>query len=329
VEKDLDSLSALLVEKVTLDECYSKLDEGRPVLMDHLKDNGVTSPPIRQKFAKALAVSARERVGTGKPVLACLFSAGVDPTQGRGLHRPFIDAALKAGAIADAASDVFYCDHYIEKKFEDCDKYEKYIERIAAPIYASGRPVIVVGHSHGTIAGFGLASKLGPRCRIMFAVGRRPPTIELLSECFGAKTGAEMAEKPLPSVLESLTKSWRSKFLEAFLGKELERWPEAMKTTIANTRALYASRLALCAQEDIDAMGHASKPIAAPIVGVASMSEEPTGETAEKMESWAGLTSGGFELHRLQGVDHMDLIGFERTHPIVFDKIAALFPKPE
>ena len=71
LERLSDQLSAL-----SITDALALLDEGRPKLMDKLKELGVTKPPDKQAFCKAVANGRRTIYGAGVPVLACTYSAG-------------------------------------------------------------------------------------------------------------------------------------------------------------------------------------------------------------------------------------------------------------
>jgi hypothetical protein len=65
-------------------------------------------------------------------------------------------------------------------------------------------------------------------------------------------------------------------------------------------------------------LGAARKPIPAPIFAVAAAEEAPLGETYEKMDGWRELTSGTFELVKVDA-SHMGCMKFGNGG--LFDKL--------
>jgi len=56
--------------------------------------------------------------------------------------------------------------------------------------------------------------------------------------------------------------------------------------------------------------------VAAPILAIASKRESPDGETAERLEAWAELTRGGFELAEVDE-GHMEAMTSEQLRPLL------------
>ena len=57
ISEGLQRLSEHLSSSLTILAAIALLDEGRPKLMDKLKELGVTKPPDKQAFCKAIANS--------------------------------------------------------------------------------------------------------------------------------------------------------------------------------------------------------------------------------------------------------------------------------
>lgn len=291
---------------LSLGESLALLQEGRPKLLDKLKALGVSKIPERQAFAKGIANARRDIEGQGPPVLVCLYSAGVTPDAGAGLMKPWMGAAAEAGL-----KDQLLLDHHNSPPYDNRGAWSDYIAALCEAIYAKpehkGRPVILVAHSHGAVAAYGVALRLGPRVRKLCVIARRPPTLELLDDVFGVKTSGEIGEMDGPLLLERLANAYSNQVLKMSIGKAEDTWAPTVAETMAIVRAQYSSPCALCASEDIEAAlpsGDARK-IAAPIFAVAIAREEPQGETRAKMEGWAALTAAGFEVVTVDEPDHM------------------------
>eukprot|EP00966_Prymnesium_polylepis_P212578 4923883-Prymnesium_polylepis.1 len=179
----LDRLSAQLTT-LTLSDALDLLEEGRPKLMDKLKELGVTKPPDKQAFCKAVANGCREIFGMGLPVLVCTYSAGVSPAYGRELMQPLLLACEAAGF-----TDQIVLDHQNMPPYEACKNHAEYVRALHDAVIKekpdrAGRPWVLVAHSHGSSPAYSLARLLGRKCRQLCVLCRRAPHVELLADVF-------------------------------------------------------------------------------------------------------------------------------------------------
>jgi pimeloyl-ACP methyl ester carboxylesterase len=189
----LDHLCDALVSKLSIDDAFGLLDQGRPKLLDKLKELGVSKIPERQAFAKAIANGKRELVGAGLPVLVITYSTGLQPAEGRDLMKPIVEAAAAAGFV-----DSVVLDHCNEAPYKGTvSSNDEYARALRDTVYKAkegydGRPLVVVAHSNGTVGAYGLARLLGSKVRALCVLGRRPPSMPLLPDAIGVQTIAEV-----------------------------------------------------------------------------------------------------------------------------------------
>jgi len=306
---------------LSLAECLVLLEQGRPAVLNALKEAGIVRIPDRQKVAKALANAKRDIEGTGLPLLVCMYSAGLNPKQGRDQMKPWLEAATNKGFL-----EHLVLDHHVEPQYQQLTKWSEYIDALYAQLKTEEyrrRPIILFAHSHGTVGAYGLARRLGPRVRHLVVVARRAPTMELINDVWGVKTAAEITKMDAPTLLEGLVDAYQSNFLKNFVKVAEENWPPFIKATVEGVRALYGSRLSLCAEEDIEeALKDGPKQIASPIMCIAADGEMAQAETAEKAQGWAPLTSGEFSFSTLSA-DHMGIMEKEALYKLVLEKLTA------
>ena len=184
----LDHLCDALASKLTVDEAFSLLEEGRPKLLARLKELGVRKPPELSAIAKAVANGKRQVLGVGLPVVVFTYSTGLSPADGRSLMKPLVDAAKEAGL-----PDSVVLDHCNEPPFAGkVSTFEEYSAALRDALHAvdqsyAGRPLILVAHSNGTTGAYGLARLLQRRVRLLVVLGRRPPTTPLLPDAIGVQ----------------------------------------------------------------------------------------------------------------------------------------------
>ena len=157
-------------------------------------------------------MAQREAAGSGPSLLVCLYSAGLNRAQAERMFAPFLSAAAAAGL-----PDSRMLDHYTTEEYAHCSSYEQYVSSLLAPIRQTGRPVILVAHSHGAVAAHGLALRLGRRLRLLAVLGRRPPTEPLLPDVFGVQTSGEIADLSLSAVVKALADAYASRYYKVRL----------------------------------------------------------------------------------------------------------------
>lgn len=306
--------SALQAE--TLASLLELLDlEGRAALLDRLKELGVASPPIRQKVAKALASYAR---GTGVPLLVCFFSGGMTLPQGQSLLKQWLERA---------ASDLQLKDQVVLPHIGEpgcgCESVEwaDYIDWCQSQVYANPedamRPVVIVGHSHGAVASYALARRLGKRVLKLCVVCRRPPHAPLLDEVLEVDCGAKMIDYDASKLIERFHAAWSNPVLAPHVGKPETTWPSLVTELVDVIRKQYTYTPGGSTDFQL-VTGVERKPISAPVFAVAAGQEAPLGETFAKMQSWKELTSGTCEVEKVDA-SHMGCMKF--GHGGVFDRL--------
>ena len=288
-------------------------DKGRTGIMDHLKSAGVTKPPERQKLAKALTTRAR---GEGVPVMVCFFSGGMTTAQGHDLLKQWKDAAAEQLGLTDQVVLPHIAEPGETDESLEWDDYIRLCERkVDEDAARRGRPVVIVAHSHGAVAAYSLARRMGLRVLKLCVACRRPPDGALLDEVLGVDCGAKLASYDPRKLIGQFHAAWSNPVLEMHAGTPPSGWPpsivelvEVIKRQYLNTPGGSAD-VHLAVGPVIDAARGARKPIAAPIFAVASGQEATLGETHEKMEGWRRLTTGGCELHKVDA-SHMNTMKF-------------------
>lgn len=239
------------------------------------------------------------------PVLLAFYSGGMKPAQGQAHLKAFLEAASSAGF-----SKQIVLDHATEEPFRKCSKWDEYLDelqkQVETPEFHS-RSVVIFAHSHGCLAAYGLAKRLGKRLVKLYVAARRPPNLPLLDEVWGVPSGSAVAALSDQALLEGLLDSWRNTFLAPLRGKA--DLPPVAQKVCATVREQYATPCAPGGSADLAvALGSDSEAkVAAPIMAIACSKELEKGETAAKMEGWRSLAGADFEL-RTVIADHMDCL---------------------
>jgi hypothetical protein len=334
-DNSLDRLCDALSDKLTLDESLTLLDEGRPALLARLKELGVRKPPDLSAFAKAVANGRREMVGTGVPIIVCLYSAGMTPEGGRSLMKKSLEA-LAANGFKDS---IIY-DHHNEKPYDEIPTFDQYVKAVHAQLMedplvkGTNRPFIFLAHSHGSNGAYGLAKAVGPKARLLCVLGRRSPTIELIGDVFGEPTCAGIGRMTLQALAVQLGKVYSNDVLQAAAEKDPDetKWIPGFRDAAIAAKAQYSSPVCLCDIDDIVKVfgeGVRGSPTAVepscvlkcPIF-CATAQETPKGETAEKMDHWRCLTSGAFTHKTFDSTLHMELPTAEEVIKAVVEAAA-------
>ena len=302
------SLASGALAGVTCSELAARLNDGRSALLEHLKSLGVCKPPERQKLAKALTLRAR---GQGVPVMVCFFSGGMTLAQGRDLMRQWQETARRSLGL----SEHVLLPHVGEPRMSDTSTtWEDYLRWCEAKVYEEpahhGRPVVIVAHSHGTVAAFGLARRLGLRVLSLCVVCRRPPHAPLLDEVLGVTSGEAMRTYDASKLLERFHTAWSNPVLEPFVGKPPVEWPPMILELVEVIRRQYTHTPGGSGDVHVAVGGSVPPmPIGAPILAIAAGEEAALGETFEKMQGWKELTSGTCEVVKVDA-SHMGAMRF-------------------
>jgi surfactin synthase thioesterase subunit len=337
-ELNLDHLRAPLASE-TLASLSALLDNGRPALLAHMKAAGVERLPDRQALANKYSAAKRSgrlqlgtdadvppgppdvsdavtvptpttveavepaQPGSGPPLLVSFYSGGLTAADGRKMLRRWTAAAKLAGF-----EDALVLDGPMEFESE-CTVFDDYVSRLEAQVSAAAgaeRPVLLVGHSRGAMAAFGLAQRLGSRVRCLYVVACRPPLPPDgafgLNETWGVGASGEgrAALRALgdEGVLRGLL-AWENEMMTSWLEKPRASWPATVAATVERIRREYSSEVLA---------GMPLAPLGVPIVGVAASNERPLGETRQKMEGWRQMTGAAFELQTIEGRGHFNIL---------------------
>lgn len=249
------------------------------------------------------AAQAADGAQQGVPLLVCLYCGGMTSRQGQAHMAAFLTSAVSIAGVTDH----IVLDHATEPGFEECTSWEAYLDSLVAKVSGpglDGRPLLIFAHSHGCLAAYGLALRLGARVLKLYAVARRPPSQPLLDEVWGVATGQELDQMGDDDLLRGLLGAWRNPFLESkAFGSPISPIVGKIMHTV---RKQYSSPCAPTGSLDMPAaLGESLEPIVAPILAVACSRELPAGETTEKMEGWRELTVDKFDLVTVD-LDHMD-----------------------
>ena len=235
------------------------------------------------------------------PVLVCFYSGGMTAAQGFSHLKDLLDSAKDSGL------ETLVLDHATEEPYKTCKDWPSYLEALQQQVERPelrSRPLILFAHSHGSLAAYGLAKRLGKRVLKFFVAARRPPSMPLLDEVWGVSKGADIQSLDEAALLEGLVGAWRNRMLESMRGSSL---PPVAKKILATVREQYASPCAPGGSSELDIFKGADAAIAAPILAFACSQEKEKGETASKMEGWRSLTSSSFEMKVVEA-DHMDCL---------------------
>ncbi|KAL1511208.1 hypothetical protein AB1Y20_006022 [Prymnesium parvum] len=329
----LQRLSEQLSGKLSLSDALELLDEGRPKLMEKLKELGVTKPPDKQAFCKAVANGRREIFGTGKPIVVCTYSAGVTPKVGRDIMQPLLNACKQLGL-----TDQVVLDHHNEPPYDACKTHSEYIMRLRDTVIGQdpergSRPWILLAHSHGSVAAYSLARLLGPKVRHVCILCRRAPTVELLHDVFGVATCEEIEAMPMREFAQTLGSVYANPTLLAMTrGEDVSKWSASAQETVKIAQSQYMAHAGLCSAVDIakeigergslspDALIHA------PILVVTTPQETEKGETAAKAAPWAELTSAKCSMEQVDAA-HMEVPAHASTIQLVVDALKPYAPE--
>ena len=219
------------------------------------------------------------------------------------------------------------------------------IDEIDAAPERRGRPLILVAHSLGAFAAYRIACRLGERVRHLTLVTVRAPlAVSALDEIFPGVPAERVAELTDEALLAGFANAWSSKNLSMYVGRPTTAWAPAVRSAVAMLRAQFldpatgylgirrqyaaagaplpfaqvaveyaatAAPLPLAQVAVEYAATAAPLPLAqvvAPILCICSGREPPQGETAEKMQAWAELTTARMELVVVDET-HMGAIG--------------------
>ena len=329
-DNQLDRLSAQLATTLTLSEALDLLEEGRTKLMDKLKELGVTKPPDKQAFCKAVANGRREVFGMGLPVLVCTYSAGVTPGYGRELMKPLLLACEAAGF-----TDQIVLDHQNMPPYTACKNHSEYVRALYDTVIKekpdrAGRPWVLLAHSHGSTPAYSLARLLGRKCRQLCVLCRRAPHVELLADVFGTRTVEAFSALTNRQIGQALGNVYKNETLLMMTHAEDEsKWAPSATESVLIARGQYAHPAGLCAADDITkeicAPGGAVPPSAvcsAPFLVITTPQETAQGETKAKTAPWAALTSAACQMEEVDA-PHMDVPKKEEAIALV---VGALKP---
>ena len=317
----LDRLCDALNSTLTLDESVALLDEGRPALLAKLKELGVRKPPDLSAFAKAVANARREIMGSGAPVLVCMYSAGVTQTSGNSLLAPCISAAKAKGL-----TDVVVLDHHNFPPFDAHTDFTVYVQALYDTVIAGQADRTRRGCSWRirTARPAATASR-GCSARGCGVCRPRPPrrAHRAVDAVFGCATGLAIKELGLHKLTQQLARVYVNPTLEAATSDEdAGKWLPMFKEVADIVMAQYSSPVSLCDAEGIEkAIGSSPAKIGAPITAVVSRTETEKGETREKVARWAELTKGAFALEVAE-CDHMDLPANPAVIKLFADEVA-------
>ena len=324
-ENELDHLCDVL-GTFSLQDSLAILDEGRPKLLEKLKELGVAKIPDRQKVAKALSTQRRSILGTGAPVLVCLYSAGVNKTTGRQLMSKLLGACERAGL-----KDQMVLDHHNEPPNDAHTSYEAYVDALHAAVVAekperATRPWVLVTHSHGSTGAYGLARKLQAKVRALVVIGRRAAHVELLQDVFGVPTSAAVGQMPLHNIAQILADVYVNETLKhGTANPDESSWAASFVEVAKIVRDQYSSPCSLCAADTIaEVIGDPSEALpsssrlTAPILAIVSTQETRQGETREKVARWRELTSSKFALEAVD-CEHMAMPSDDRVIKMVLE----------
>ncbi|KAL3912488.1 MAG: hypothetical protein SGPRY_008321 [Prymnesium sp.] len=322
VSAGLSRLSERL-SSLSLAEALALLEEGRPSLLARLAQLGLTSPPDKQAVCKAVALKRRHMCGVGLPVLVCAYSSGVTRSVGRTIMQPLLSACAEIGL-----SDQIVVDHHNEPEYCTSSTLSEYAARLRDTVIREKpdreqRPWVLLAHSHGCVAAYGLARLLGPQVRHMCILCCRAPTIEMLHDVFGVRTCEEVGMIPDRQFAHSLGSAYANETLLAMTKTEdSSNWSSSARETIEIARSQYMSPVGLCSMIDIvkeiglrDELP-ASAILKAPMLVITTPRETDRGETEPKTAAWAELTSGACQMEQVDEA-HMEVPTHSRTIMLV------------
>jgi len=263
-----------------------------------------------------------EQEEVSRPVLVCFYSAGMTAKQGLAQMKPFLDAARKAGL-----TDQVVLDHPSEPPYAGCNDWDsftsKLVEQLDAEPTFKDREVVIVAHSLGALAAYGLALRLEPRraVRKLCVIARNPPATTFLSTVFGVETRAAIAELDDAKLLNSLVGAWSGNlFFEGHKHREASKIPAMVKSALGVVRHHFSTPCYPIGDAELIQTFGAKSPVSAPILAVAARQELPKGETAAKVEGWRDFTTGGFELKTVN-TTHMGVMQDTTCHELVLEAL--------
>eukprot|EP00933_Yihiella_yeosuensis_P073057 TRINITY_DN81636_c0_g1_i1.p1 TRINITY_DN81636_c0_g1~~TRINITY_DN81636_c0_g1_i1.p1 ORF type:complete len:382 (-),score=53.01 TRINITY_DN81636_c0_g1_i1:73-1188(-) len=240
------------------------------------------------------------------PLLVLLPSGGMMKEQGEKQFKAFLDTAARSGF-----KDHLILHHFPEPPLDSCKDYQELTLALAKkidenPLYR-GRKIVLIGHSLGTTRAYGLAKVLKDRCIKFYAVACRPPSLPIFDEVFGVKSYAELDTLKDEEILRSMVGAWRNKILESFKDREPEKWPKFVTDVLSGFRRQYCSACTPAGSKDLHEVLGDEPEISTPIFAIAANQELQLGETPERCERYAELTTGGFQFEVVEG-DHFGCI---------------------
>jgi len=246
------------------------------------------------------------------PVMVGFFSGGMTLAQGRDLMRQWCNQARTIGL-----TDQVLLPHIREPGQSDgCSTWAEYMAWCEAKVYEEpshrGRPVVIVAHSHGTIAAYGLARRLGLRCLKLCVACRRPPSMPLLDEVLGIASGEGMREYDAATLIGRFHTAWSNPVLAPHVGKPIEGWPQGIRDLVGIIRTQYMYTPGGTGDVHVVMGGEAGgtpKQIAVPIYAIAAGEESELGETFAKMQGWKQLTTATCEVVKVDA-SHMGAMRF-------------------
>lgn len=277
------------------------------------KDRNLVAP-CSEVDAAAAADAATDPAAKGAednptPLLVCFYSGGMTARQGRAHLAPFLVAAAKVGLGDPVVLDHGSC--------LGCGSWDAYLDQLVESVSGgthAGRPILIFAHSHGCLAAYGLALRLGARALKLYVAARRPPSMPLLDEVWGVDCGGDLEPMADGELLQGLLSAWRNPFLQS--KASVKPVSPVVSAVMQTVRQQYSSPSAPSGSADIPlALGEPPKAIAAPILAVACGRELDAGETAEKMEGWRELTTDTFRLLTVDA-DHMECMQQAEVNPL-------------
>jgi len=269
--------------------------------MAALKALGIDKLPERQKLSNTLSKKKRAVEGFGMPVLVCFYGSGLSHEVGvascetitalaRGgclhLHGPKLTGKWSTFPF----DSVITLPHFDQPPFREkgLRSWDEYISEVIAQIdgHAArrGRPLLIAAHSYGAAEAYHLAARLGRRVRHVTIIASRVPSEGHLDE-----TQLIPDDDSDGALLKWAVSQWGLASLQKFVGVPEEQWTSSAREAVATLRQQFFSQIPLSRRPP-------EKKVLAPVLGIVSAQEPAHGETAERMQGWAEVTTGGFEL---------------------------------
>ena len=310
-----------LLSGISVEDFESMVQAPKQANMAKLKDMGVESLQERQKVANCLSKAKRTANGQGMPVLVVLYGSGLSPETGTKLCSTITSLAANPWQNATAHSGfapwttfmrerILVLHPFDASKFDPLEDYDQYIDALVEEIDGNaerrGRPVLLVAHSFGTNAAHHLAARLGNRVRHLTVIAGRGPAVAEDSQSQMLQPEDDSDE----AILKWSYTVWKNEQMAPFVKKAASEWPDNVKGSVAQIRKQFFSKVAL-------SMHAPSRKVTAPILAIAASKEPATGETAERMQSWAEVTTGIFQGPVTLDDTHMGVLGSLELVPLL------------